>query len=40
MGLGGVDKVIVRLEDYYNAEIAGWQPVLPFKGLLLGRYAL
>jgi hypothetical protein len=29
IGLGGVDKVLVRLEDYYSAEIAVWQPVLP-----------
>jgi transcriptional regulator with GAF, ATPase, and Fis domain len=40
IGLGGVDKVLVRLEDYYNAETAVWQPELPSRGLLLGRYAL
>jgi hypothetical protein len=37
IGLGGVDKVLVRLEDYYSAEIAVW---LPSRGLLLGRCAL
>ena len=37
IGLGGVDKVlhVVRLEDYYNAETAVWQPELPSRGLLL-----
>jgi hypothetical protein len=30
----------VRLEDYYSVETAVWQPVLPSRGLLLGRYAL
>jgi hypothetical protein len=36
IGLGGVDKVLVRLEDYYSAETAVWQPVLPSRGPLLG----
>jgi hypothetical protein len=40
IGLGGVDKVLVRLEDYYSAETAVWQPALPSRGPLLGRYAL
>jgi hypothetical protein len=26
IGLGGVDKALVRLEDYYSAETAVWQP--------------
>eukprot|EP01047_Picozoa_sp_COSAG01_P105261 COSAG01_NODE_34494_length_546_cov_5.326622_2_plen_48_part_01 len=33
-------KVLVRLEDYYSAETAVWQPELPSRGPLLGRYAL
>lgn len=39
-GRGGVDKVLARLEDYYCAETAVWQPQLQSRGLLLGRYAL
>ena len=40
LGRGGVDKVLTRLEGYYCAETAVWQPVLQLRGLLLGRYAL
>eukprot|EP01047_Picozoa_sp_COSAG01_P033679 COSAG01_NODE_2487_length_7592_cov_4.423328_14_plen_117_part_00 len=40
IGLGGVDKVLTRLEGYYCAETAVWQPELPSRGPLLGRYAL
>ena len=40
--VGGSRKlqVLVRLEDYYSAGTAVWQPVLPSRGPLLGRYAL
>jgi hypothetical protein len=35
IGLGGVDKVLVRLEDYFSAETTVWQLVLPSRGLTL-----
>eukprot|EP01047_Picozoa_sp_COSAG01_P116015 COSAG01_NODE_44683_length_416_cov_1.561514_1_plen_48_part_01 len=40
IGRGGVDKVLTRLEDYYCAETAVWQPVLQSRELLLDRYTL